>query len=70
MDELIKAIEELKELHKLNDAQFSSSLEIDPSTWSLIKNKGRNPGGKFLRAVMRVYPELKLHVLNYMTAER
>ncbi|MCL2678743.1 MAG: bifunctional 3,4-dihydroxy-2-butanone-4-phosphate synthase/GTP cyclohydrolase II [Dehalococcoidia bacterium] len=43
----------------LSDKRFASEiLKIDPSTWSLIKRGKRQPGGIFLRAVRKAFPDI------------
>lgn len=67
MEDLINAISEMKDKHKLNDRQFSLSLNINPSYWSYMKRGLRKPGEKFLSALIRVYPELNTEVIRYMS---
>jgi transcriptional regulator with XRE-family HTH domain len=51
----------------LNESEFAEHLGISRSMWWLVKSGQRNPGGKFLRAVMRNLPECRLDVMNYMS---
>jgi len=67
--ELIEAIKKIQELKGLSGQAFSKSLGVDPSTWSKIKSGKAPPGVKFLRAVSRACPELRLAVYKYMNAQ-
>jgi len=48
--------------------QLAESLGVHFSTWSKIKHGHRPPGGKFLKALARTYPELRLAVFEYMSS--
>ena len=63
---LIEAIKEVQGLNHLSDRQFAIRLKIDPSTWSLIKRGKASVGMKFLNALLREFPELKLTVYKYI----
>lgn len=69
MEKLIEAIKQMQELKGLSDQKFSKEIGLDPSWWSRIKNGKAHPGSKFLRAISRVYPELRLAVHDYMKSE-
>jgi len=69
MTALIEDIQKLQTLKGLSDTQLATALDIDLSTWSKIKNGHRPPGGNFLKAIMRTFPELHLAVLDYMAKE-
>ena len=64
---LVESIKKEQERRGLNDAQLSELLELDPSTWSLVKSGKREPtGGKFLIAIMQKMPECSMAVIDYM----
>ena len=47
----------------------SAKLGVDPALWSKIKNGLVPPGGKFLKAVARTYPELRQAIYDYMASK-
>jgi transcriptional regulator with XRE-family HTH domain len=53
-------------MYKLSDDQFSEKLGVDPGTWSKIKRGQREPGAKFLAALVQAFPETKLEVMSYL----
>ena len=61
-----KIIEKQKEL-ALSDASFSRELGISRPLWALLKSGKREPGMKFIKAVMRMFPELTVDVLQYLS---
>lgn len=69
VEELVEEIKKLQELRGLSDSRFAGSIGVDHSLWSKIKNGKALPGGKFLRGVMRTYPELIIAVNDYMRGE-
>ncbi len=65
--DIVNTITEAQKKRGMSDGKFAELLRVSHATWSRIKNNGRNPGGKFLRAVARELPECRLDVLNYMS---
>jgi hypothetical protein len=48
------------------DELFTENLGVSRAIWCLIKTGERKPGLKFLKAVMRTYPEMTLIVMNFL----
>jgi len=59
MNKVIEAIKEYQEQNRISDGGLIKLLQIDRSTWSLLKRGKRNPGVKFLKAVAREIPQLR-----------
>ena len=67
MSKLVEEIQKIQSLKGLSDTQLARAIGLDLSTWSKIKNGVRPPGGKFLRALAKAFPELHLTILDYMS---
>lgn len=65
-NDLINQTSHLQEIHNLTDGQFSERLKISASLWSRIKSGTRSPGMKFLNALVREFPEMKLIVYEWI----
>lgn len=63
---LIEDIKRYQALNGLSDGKLAKAIGIDPGLWSKIKNGKASPGGKFLRGIMKAFPELRLTVMKYM----
>jgi len=59
MNKVIEAIKEYQEQNRISDGGLIKLLQIDRSTWSLLKRGKRSPGVKFLKAVAREIPQLR-----------
>ena len=55
-----------QEVEGLNDQAFASKLGVSRTLWSLVKSGAREPGMKFVKAVMRTYPELTVEMMDFM----
>ena len=49
-----------------SDSAFCEQLGISRATWWLIRKGKQKPGQKFIKGVMREYPDLTLVIMNYM----
>lgn len=67
MNNLVEDIKNLQTFRGLSDKELAQKLGVDPSTWSKIKNGHRPPGGKFLRAVAKQFPELRKALMGYLS---
>jgi predicted transcriptional regulator len=62
-------VERLKGKQKelgMSDVAFAAKLGISRQLWNFIKTGKREPGFKFLKAVMRELPELTVDVMSAM----
>jgi len=65
-NQLLEAIEKIRGIYRLNDDLFAERLGVDPGTWSKVKRGQREPGAKFLAALVQAFPEAKLEVMTYL----
>jgi len=68
VETLFRQIDNIQKLKGLNDKQLAESLGIDSSTVSKIKHGIRQPGRKFIQALSRVYPELRMDIYQYISS--
>ena len=66
---LITVVKRIQSDKGLSDGQFAKLLNIDRSTWSLIKRYLRPPGAKILKAIAREIPEAQLLVFQYIAQD-
>lgn len=70
MNALIEALIKVRDQYNFSDSQLSRELRIDKSTWSCIKNGKRKLGLKFLRSVIRTFPELSILCYAYISVDK
>ena len=66
---MMKLIETLREKQKelgLTDARFSELLGVSRPTWWLVRDGRRNPGVRFLRGVIKEFPDTREAVYGYI----
>ena len=63
---LVDTIEQYKQINRISDAEFIKKLGLNPSTWYLIKTGKREPGVKFLKALLNAYPDLLRDVVRFI----
>lgn len=63
---LIATLAARQEAAELNEREFAAHLGVGQATWTLIRTGQHQPGVKFIRAVLRRYPDLKPHVLHFL----
>lgn len=66
--ELVKRLEEIRGLTGLSREDFSVKLGLSKSFYGKIVTGVKQPGAKFLRAVLKSYPRLRKLVIENMTA--
>jgi chromatin remodeling complex protein RSC6 len=67
MDQLVEALLRAKESRNIeSDYAFAKLLDIDSSTWSLIKSGKRRIGNKVLSKIIIKLPELTVEAMTYM----
>ena len=54
----------------LSDVAFARKLGVSRQSWAFVKNQSRKPGKKFLKAILAVFPEMTLDVMNYLATEK
>lgn len=54
----------------MTDIDFAQKLAVSRQLWAAIKKGHRQPGLKFLRAVIREFPDLQLDVFNLMAGSK
>ena len=69
MKDLIKAINQYQEKNSMNDGEMAKQLGVTRSLLSLVKRGKREPGVKFIKGVMRTFPEMTLVVMNYLAGK-
>lgn len=55
---LVPALKQKQRKLGLTDEEFAETLGISQPYWSLVKNRARRPGVKFLKGVMGRFPDL------------
>lgn len=53
----------------LSDAAFAEKIGISRQLWAFVKTGKREPGMTLLSAVMNIFPDLTLEVMEYMKAK-
>ena len=53
----------------MTDVAFARKLGVSRQSWAFVKNQTRKPGKKFLKAILSVFPEMTLDVMNYLASE-
>jgi len=56
---MIEKLKAIQEREKLTDAQMAERLGVHTMSWSRLKNKRSEPGGRFVRNAVKAFPELK-----------
>uniref|UniRef100_A0A6M3KR07 Uncharacterized protein n=1 Tax=viral metagenome TaxID=1070528 RepID=A0A6M3KR07_9ZZZZ len=54
---------------KLGEVEFAKRLGVSRATWFLIKKGERSPGQKFIRGILKAFPELQLHIYQYLSEQ-
>ena len=66
MTKLLEAIDRKAADLQLTQEQLASCLGISDTYLTLLKQGKREPGNKFLRAVIQAFPDLQLLVFEYL----
>jgi transcriptional regulator with XRE-family HTH domain len=66
MDKLAKALEQKRLQEGMTVAGMASRLGVSDSCLFLLRDGKRSPGVRFLRAVIRAFPDLQLLVFEYL----
>ena len=66
---IINQLVEIQRREGLTDTEIAQRLGFHPISWNRIKKGRANFGEKFLRAVLKAYPELTLDVMSYLQAK-
>ena len=64
--DLLDALETKQKTEGLSNLMFARKLNISDVFMGMLKSGQREPGKKFLGAVCVEYPDLQLHVVNYL----
>lgn len=65
---LVEKIKTAQSAAGMNESRFALAMGISRANWFLIKKGDRGLSSDFLKAVMRVFPELEADILAYMKA--
>ena len=63
---LVERIKEVQRKYNLSDAEFCRRIGIDQSIWSRLKRGKANPSGKFIKGLLREFPELIPDYMDYV----
>ena len=66
MVNLLEALKARQRIKKMTDAQFSESLGVSRSTWSLVRAGQVKFNIPILRGILIAYPDMQSHVLKYI----
>lgn len=66
MGKLIQELTKKQDEGKITDSAFARKLSISRQMWHYIRQGERQPGLKFLKAIIREYPEFQLLVFQIM----
>lgn len=69
LEKLIKVVEGYQEAEGLSNVKLGAKIGIDHSHISLFKRGLRDPGRKFLQALMTLSPALRMAVIEYMSVD-
>jgi len=65
-DNLIEQIKAKQIELGLSESEFAKKLGISRALWFLIKKGERQPGFKFIQAIIKKFPDLQLAVYQYL----